>query len=170
MAVEGKIINHVHGGQTRKCHEGADGVWRYMQGQVGRGVWIECDLPHPAAELRGFDFGTGMPTMGKQAREMLSGLTVPQVPTTPEGKRIANMVPQVMGRFFKNNTKYARAQSGHDLGAKGVIPDINRKTSVMIDRIWYESEVVGEPTIEVIDDLIGHLYLIRDKLIQEGEG
>jgi hypothetical protein len=54
----------------------------------------------------------------------------------------------------------------HDLGPKGIMPDINRKTGVLIGRLWYgnpESEV-GEPTDEIIDDLIGHLLLLKAKL------
>ena len=88
-----------------------------------------------------------------------------ETPNTAEARRIERMVPEVMRRFYRKNTKYAKVQTGHDLGAKGIIPDINRKTGVLVDRLWDGSPEVDEDTIEVIDDLIGHLFLLREKLV-----
>lgn len=85
-------------------------------------------------------------------------------PATDEAQRILEQIPSWLGRFLQKNRKYARAQH-HDLGDKGIMPDINRKVSVLMDRIWYEAEEVDEGTVEVIDDLLGHLMLLRDKLV-----
>lgn len=82
---------------------------------------------------------------------------------TDEARRIARTIPTWLARFLQKNRKYARAQK-IDLGARGIMPDINRKTSVLVDRIWYGAEEVDEGTVEVIDDLIGHLLLLRDKV------
>lgn len=85
-------------------------------------------------------------------------------PTTDDAVYIVNEVlPALLDRFLKKNTKYARAQV-HDLGIKGIVPDINRKSSVIIDRIWHGAGVIDEDTEEVIDDLIGHLLLMRAKM------
>lgn len=163
--------------EKRTCYRNAvDGVWRWTDGEK-----IErCRMDHLISrsallgELDGAPIGGGLImgpelslTGGIVAAKKLTIEINDHLPTTTEGLRIADMIPKILGRFFKNNTKYARAQSGHDLGAKGIIPDLNRKTSVLIDRLWYEGEVVGEPTVEVIDDLIGHLLLMRDKITQE---
>lgn len=138
----------------------------------------KCDRDHTQGDRGEF----GMPTIGGGAGTLYMGqqtaypdhlraditevrLTVK--PTTSEGIRIiGRWLPATMERFLRNNTKYARAQKT-DLGAKGILPDINRKTSVLIDRIWFGAPVVGEDTVEVIDDLIGHLFLLRDKIIME---
>jgi hypothetical protein len=86
--------------------------------------------------------------------------------TTPEAWLIMQLVPEILGEFLNKNTQYARAQSGHDLGPKGIIPDINRKTSALISRIWDDHVVQAgqDPTEEIIDDLIGHLLLMRAKI------
>jgi hypothetical protein len=85
---------------------------------------------------------------------------------TPEAEYIlAKVLPKVLEDFLINNAKYARAQTGHDLGAKGIIPDINRKTSVLISRLWFDEADAGRDTNEeLIDDLIGHLLLMRAKM------
>lgn len=84
--------------------------------------------------------------------------------TTDDARYILTVaIPEMLERFLEKNTKYARAQV-HDLGVKGIVPDVNRKTSVIIDRLWHGAHVVGEGTEEVIDDLIGHLLLMRAKM------
>lgn len=85
---------------------------------------------------------------------------------TEEAERIVHSLPSWLGRFLRKNQKYARAQN-IDLGAKGIMPDINRKTSVLLDRIWFGAGEVDESTVEVIDDLLGHLMLLRDKLTDD---
>jgi hypothetical protein len=91
------------------------------------------------------------------------GVCVPAV--TPEAQYIlAKVLPMLLKDFLESNAKYARAQAGHDLGLKGIIPDINRKTSALITRIWDEQEAGRDSTPEIIDDLIGHLLLMRGKM------
>lgn len=93
-------------------------------------------------------------------------------PTTGEAIRIIGQwLPETMERFLQKNTNYNRAQTGHDLGAKGIIPDINRKSAVLVSRIWHGDQVqtLSEDTVEVIDDLIGHLFLLKDKIMQAEE-
>jgi hypothetical protein len=93
----------------------------------------------------------------------MQGVVVPAV--TPEARYIlAKVLPRLLQNFLESNAKYARAQSGHDLGLKGIIPDINRKTSALITRIWDEQEAGRDSTPEIIDDLIGHLLLMRGKM------
>lgn len=73
-------------------------------------------------------------------------------------------------QFLVKNRKY-RALDGNSLGAKGVFVDVHRKFGVLKSRLWDGDSTVGsaEPTIEIVDDLIGHLFLIRDFLVQEGD-
>jgi hypothetical protein len=82
---------------------------------------------------------------------------------THEARVVLELLPAIMQDFLESNEKYARAQTGHDLGAKGVIPDINRKTSALITRIWDGVEAGRDETDELIGDLIGHLLLLLAK-------
>lgn len=169
-----EVISHQHDDQ-RWCVLTPTGhgtrEWMFNLDQVGIGV--VCRRQHPDAEHR--QFGEGMPILGAPARIFMTDgpdvavIRLDHAPTTPEGRRIGLALPAILNRFFRKNTGYARAQTGHDLGAKGIMPDINRKTSALLGRIWYgdQTTALQEDTLEVIDDLIGHLLLLRDKLTQE---
>lgn len=90
---------------------------------------------------------------------------------TPEARMAMELLPTVLEHFLNSNIKYSRAQTGHDLGLKGIVPDINRKTSVLISRLWYDEPEAGrEPTDEIIGDLIGHLLLMLAKMRMEDGG
>jgi hypothetical protein len=86
-----------------------------------------------------------------------------QEATTPDAQYVMEIVPEILGHFLAKNTQYARAQSGHDLGIKGIIPDINRKTSALITGVWDDGMIVDEVE-DIVDDLIGHLLLMRAKM------
>lgn len=90
---------------------------------------------------------------------------------TNEARYILGQLPEIIIKFLESNAKYARAQTGHDLGAEGVIPDINRKTAALISRVWDGEDAGRDSDEELVDDLIGHLLLIRAKLAAEnGDG
>jgi hypothetical protein len=76
-------------------------------------------------------------------------------------------LPAFLELFLAKNRKYRRV--GNSLGARGVFPDVHRKVGILKDRIWDQSDVYGEPTVEVIDDLIGHLLLMRYMLTEPTE-
>ena len=76
---------------------------------------------------------------------------------------LTKVLPPLLSRFLTKNHKYAKAQD-IDLGVKGIVPDVNRKSSVIVNRIWFGDGWVDEDTEEVIDDLIGHLLLMRAKM------
>jgi hypothetical protein len=70
-----------------------------------------------------------------------------------------DILPEVLEGFLLKNRKYRSVDNS--LGARGVFPDVHRKVGILKDRIWDGSDVYGESTAEVIDDLIGHLFLMR---------
>ena len=83
---------------------------------------------------------------------------------TDDARYILGLIPTILEDFLLNNAKYARAQTGHDLGAKGIIPDLNRKFAVLVSRLWHDEPEAGrDPTDEVISDMIGHLLLLLAK-------
>jgi hypothetical protein len=85
---------------------------------------------------------------------------------TEDAKYILSCLPELLIHFLHKNAKYARAQT-HDLGAKGVIPDINRKVSALITYFWDndgDGELPGDTPEGLIDDTIGHLLLLRAKV------
>lgn len=145
----------------RVCRLYDDGVWRYGTGFLG-GPWICPDHPRD-----GISVGALKVSVAEQPTVTLQYRT--EAVKTEEARRILTQVPNILEDFIKNNAKYAHAQDV-DLGDRGIIPDINRKTSVLIARIWHNEPVVGEGTVQVVDDLIGHLLLLRDKLIGEADG
>jgi hypothetical protein len=89
---------------------------------------------------------------------------VDQDAMTDEARVILGMVPGILLKFLEKNEKYARAQTGHDLGAKGVIPDINRKSAALITAIWDGVETPSDLPTELAEDLIGHLLLLLAKM------
>lgn len=126
------------------------------------------------SEYRG-DFG--MPTLGGDMFKAIlypdhlgmdfgdEGYTVEA--ETDDAKYVLNILPDIIERFLKKNSQYARAQTGHDLGVKGIIPDVNRKTSALISRFWDSDGIPrdGEDsTEELIGDLMGHLLLMLAKM------
>lgn len=84
--------------------------------------------------------------------------------TTPDARYIMEILPEIISHFLHKNTQYARAQTGHDLGIKGIIPDINRKSAAIITGVWDAPALLVDDLEEVIDDLIGHLLLMRAKM------
>ncbi len=87
---------------------------------------------------------------------------------TDEARYILDILPDVLGKFLRKNAQYARAQSGHDLGLKGIIPDINRKSAALITSVWdYGTSADMQDTDaarDICEDLIGHLLLMIAKM------
>ncbi len=77
------------------------------------------------------------------------------------------LVPEWRTGFILKNLKYRKVDNS--LGIKGIFPDVYRKTGILKDRIWDGGVVVGEGTEEVIQDLIGHLFLMLH-MLSESEG
>lgn len=53
------------------------------------------------------------------------------------------------------------------LGVKGQFADIWRKIGKLKKSLWHDEVLEGEQPIEIIDDLISHLFLTRDLLMLE---
>lgn len=87
---------------------------------------------------------------------------------TDEARYILDILPYILTKFLRKNAQYARAQTGHDLGLMGVIPDINRKSAALISAVWDGgTDWSGEDTDsarEIAEDLIGHLLLMLAKM------
>lgn len=68
--------------------------------------------------------------------------------------------------FVEKNRGYGeRCSSGDDLGIKATIPDINRKFLRVKEHIWFDKPWTGSESVEeVINDLIGHLFMLIDHL------
>jgi hypothetical protein len=82
---------------------------------------------------------------------------------------VTDQLPAIISQFVAKNRKYRKVKD--HLGARGVFPDVNRKVGIIEARVWdgdgEPDEGEGEGTIEVIDDLIGHLLIMRDMLLQD---
>jgi hypothetical protein len=89
------------------------------------------------------------------------GYTVPAV--TEDARYTLTILPDILTQFLEKNAKYRSVQEGYDLGDQGIIPDLNRKLGILVDRIWHGNQSLGESTDEVIGDLIGHLLLMLAK-------
>lgn len=53
------------------------------------------------------------------------------------------------------------------LGTKGQFADIWRKIHKLKKSLWDGEQLEGEQPLEIIDDLISHLFLTRDLLLQQ---
>jgi hypothetical protein len=92
----------------------------------------------------------------------------PESVATQQARDImSRLVPEWAVGFISKNRKYKAV--GNDLGPRGIFPDVNRKTGILKDRIWDGNGVVGEATREVIQDLIGHLFLMLHMMDGEAE-
>lgn len=90
------------------------------------------------------------------------------VKTSMAERLVSGVLQEWLDLFLQKNRKYRAVGDG--LGAKGVFPDVWRKVGVLKARLWEGDDAgSGEPTTEVIDDLIGHLFLMRDMLAQPVE-
>jgi hypothetical protein len=70
------------------------------------------------------------------------------------------ILPTWWESFLVKNTQYSKVQQD-SLGCKGVFPDIHRKTGALRRLVWDEEEVgAGEDPRTIINDLIGHLFLM----------
>lgn len=88
-------------------------------------------------------------------------------PVTEDAQYVLNVLPDIIAQFLVKNVKYAEVEKGYDLGAAGVIPDLNRKLGILVARLWKEAPTSGEETDEVIGDMIGHLLLMLAKMRSE---
>lgn len=107
-------------------------------------------------------------------REYVEGATVKVLwgeeikPVTNQAADIFDrLIPEWAVSFLAKNRKYKAVTN--DLGPRGVFPDINRKVGILKDRVWDGNGVVGESTREVIQDLIGHLFLMLHMIDTESE-
>lgn len=87
---------------------------------------------------------------------------------TDDARYILGLLPEIIATFLEKNKKYASVEDGYDLGEAGIIPDVNRKLGILVDRIWHGRPTVGEDTDEVIGDVIGHLLLMLAKRRDHG--
>lgn len=88
-------------------------------------------------------------------------------PATEDAQYVLKVLPDIMAQFLTKNVKYAEVEKGYELGAAGVIPDLNRKLGILVARLWKEAPTSGEETDEVIGDMIGHLLLMLAKMRSE---
>jgi len=88
-------------------------------------------------------------------------------PATADAQYVLDILPDIIAQFLTKNVKYAEVEAGYDLGAKGIIPDLNRKLGILVARLWKEAPTSGEETDEVIGDMIGHLLLMLAKMRED---
>lgn len=106
----------------------------------------------------------------KNMSTRVPAITIKVTPYLPPQARyiFTNLVPEWAEQFAVGNAKYQDVDQS--LGVKGVFPDINRKVGILKSRIWEGKPTVGESTREVINDLIGHLFLMQYLLDEQGAG
>jgi hypothetical protein len=129
-----------------------------------------CSMMHDGSdELSGFPtIGAAMANLLRPRIKIGTDTTKHVVvlgpePATDDARYIMTILPGIIEKFLEKNKKYAEVEQGYDLGDAGIIPDLNRKLGILYARIWKGAEEVGEPTDEVIGDMIGHLLLMLAK-------
>jgi hypothetical protein len=76
---------------------------------------------------------------------------------------VQRILPQIMIRFLEKNEDYG--EGNDEFGAKGEVIEIGRKYKKLKSAVWDGQPLVGEPLEEVIDDMMGHLLLLREQLL-----
>lgn len=80
-----------------------------------------------------------------------------------------NELPKWADLFIEKNRKYAGFQED-SLGVKAMFVDVWRKAALLKYRIWEgQPEIGNESNREIIQDLIGHLFLMLVRLPAENE-
>lgn len=89
---------------------------------------------------------------------------------TPRQRQLRSTIvniclPIAVHRFLMKNEDYK--DDNDEFGAKGEVMQLSKKVKKIKRAIWDEEKLTGEPLDEVIDDMIGHLLLLREQLISK---
>lgn len=80
-------------------------------------------------------------------------------------------VPNWLKGFELKSRDYNSIQTGWEphevLGVKGQFADLWRKVGKLKKALWDDETLEGEQPLEIIDDLISHLFLTRDLMVRE---
>jgi hypothetical protein len=171
---EGEVMTVTEAPATYGCSKHGSCV--FIEGHEGS-CSAYCNLPE-------YHSGRCIPTSMSVTRSITPGstsanITAYDVDAIPEAfkplqpslqaQQILNKyLPEWQDLFVRKNAKYKRVV-GTNLGPRGVFPDINRKTAILRLAVW-DSEPLpqgSEDVREVINDLIGHLFLLRWELDNE---
>lgn len=94
--------------------------------------------------------------------------------TTPQFSKSAylsiekEIAPTVMRKFLEKARDYRDAYAF--LGSKGQFSDINRKFQKLKSSVWDGHKLEGEQPAELVEDIIGHCYLLLWLLDYESKG
>ena len=79
---------------------------------------------------------------------------------------VEHYIPEWLGLFIESSHDYG-VESYNSLGSKGQFVDINRKVMKLKRAVWEGEPLKREEVREVINDLVGHLFLLRLVLDEE---
>lgn len=119
----------------------------------------ECTLLEGCMFIRGHEGNC------ESAHDYVQGTAASDRFPTQQAKTIIEvLLPEWQEEFLQNNAKYRQVQDDLDLGPGGIYPDLNRKLAIIRERVWFNRPTPGEPTKKVIQDMIGHLFLMQEAL------
>jgi hypothetical protein len=83
---------------------------------------------------------------------------------------VVDILPDIIDRFARKNAQYG--ENKFELGAAGQFPEIWRKVKRLRALLWEERQGLEEfeDASEVIDDLIGHLLMLKDCITPQRPG
>jgi hypothetical protein len=70
------------------------------------------------------------------------------------------IVPNAIESFRDKARDYRGGPAFLNLGAKGQFSDINRKFWKLYHAIWEDGRLEGEQPYEIVEDMIGHCFLL----------
>jgi hypothetical protein len=76
------------------------------------------------------------------------------------------IMPDTMVRFLRKNEDYK--SNSDQFGPKAQIIDVARKFGKIKAVVWDGETLDSEPLEEVIDDMVAHLFLLKEALAYEG--
>lgn len=71
-----------------------------------------------------------------------------------------DIIPAALERFRSRQRDYSGGPAFLMLGAKGQFSDINRKFWKLYRAIWEGQQLDGEQPMEIVEDFVGHCFLL----------
>lgn len=79
------------------------------------------------------------------------------------------LTKEVLARFRSKQADHPGEGHFMMLGSKGQFAELNKKFWKLYHAVWKSNRLIGEDPIEVMDDMIGHLLLMRWSYEQEAQ-
>lgn len=98
-------------------------------------------------------------------------IEVDNAPNEVSRRVLLQILPDLLELYLNKSKDYGDDEdTGDDLGPKGPFVDMFRKMKKLRRALWDGVELEGEGPEEIMQDLVGHIFIILDKMARESHG